>query len=668
MSRLVGLALSLALLIPAGAAAQISPGPLARPHASLEGSTKCTQCHGTTKDAMPRLCLNCHKEVALLVSQGRGYHARDAKTSGKSCGSCHPDHAGRDFELIEWPSGQRDRFDHETAGWPLKGKHAPLPCADCHTTAYRRDPAARLSPRRGSAGWVGLEQACASCHASDDPHRESLGVQCADCHDEADWAPAPRFRHADSRYPLTGAHEKVDCNDCHLAPRLRIVPDASGKQVPRYRPLAFAECSSCHADPHQGRLSRKCGDCHVTEGFQVMDRRGFNHSLTPYPLLGKHRRASCESCHGQGLATPRPVATTCAACHADRHSGEATLAGDTVDCAACHKVEGFSPSTYRVAQHQTTRFPLNGKHATVSCASCHVTDSAGTASAPGIVHVRVEFGRCDACHANPHADQLPGQRCETCHGDAGWQELVYDRSSHGEAKLPLEGRHATLACSACHGPGRAGLPALASTRAIGSAGVHFQLTETRCAACHANPHADSMSSAAATTGCADCHTATAFRPATIGVDAHARFEFALDGAHRAVPCRDCHTGLTQSDTVSSTGHTLVEAATALARVSLRLSGGTACASCHETPHGDQFATRADSGRCESCHTSDRFVGALRFDHDRDAAFSLDGAHRTVRCAQCHRVDERDGVTVVRYRPVPTTCEGCHVTKQPGGPP
>ncbi|MBL0179472.1 MAG: hypothetical protein IPP98_10165 [Gemmatimonadetes bacterium] len=44
---------------------------------------------------MPRLCLSCHKEVTLLVSRGRRYHAREAKTSGKSCASCHPDHAGR---------------------------------------------------------------------------------------------------------------------------------------------------------------------------------------------------------------------------------------------------------------------------------------------------------------------------------------------------------------------------------------------------------------------------------------------------------------------------------------------------------------------------------------------------------------------------------------------
>lgn len=661
--------LALALLLPGPLTAQISPGPLARGHQALEGATKCGQCHGPSKDAMPRLCLSCHKEVTLLVSQGRGYHAREAKTSGKSCASCHPDHAGREFAMIAWPAGGRDRFDHRGAGWALDGKHAPLACAKCHTTQYRTDPAALISPRKGSAGWIGLETACASCHTKDDQHQKSLGPKCDKCHTAEAWDTAPKFDHMNSRYRLTGAHEQVTCNACHLAPTLRIAPDATGKRNPLYRPVPFAECSSCHADPHKGRLSPKCSDCHVTQGFDVLDRRGFNHSLTRYPLLGKHRQVGCDACHGRDMAKPRPVATSCTSCHADRHAGEATLAGQVVDCASCHRVEGFAPSTYTVAQHGNTRYPLGGKHRVVPCASCHKsTTAAGASAASRVTHLRVAFATCTSCHVDAHGAQLPGTACESCHSDLSWKELRYDRTRHATTTLPLEGRHGAIACADCHAATRKGLPSLPPSAAVGTAGIHFRLTETRCAACHADPHvvAGEVRRRDTTLSCGDCHSAAAFRPSTIGLASHARFTFPLEGAHRAVPCRECHSGLPTASLLATGRGSLVGAAASLARVPLGVPKGTRCASCHQTPHGSQFDARPDRGQCEACHSSDRFVGALRFDHERQSAFSLKGAHATVACDKCHRRESVGGTTRVIYRPLSTSCESCHTAKPAGG--
>ena len=109
---------------------QISPGPLARAHVSLEGTLKCTQCHGGGKDAMPAQCASCHKDVGWLAQRGRGYHGGQP-VRGQSCASCHPDHAGADFQLISWPDGSRERFDHARAGWDLTQSHARAECADC---------------------------------------------------------------------------------------------------------------------------------------------------------------------------------------------------------------------------------------------------------------------------------------------------------------------------------------------------------------------------------------------------------------------------------------------------------------------------------------------------------------------------------------------------------
>ena len=62
--------------------------------------------------------------------------------------------------------------------------------------------------------------------------------------------------------------------------------------------------------------------------------------------------------------------------------------------------------------------------------------------------------------------------------------------------------------------------------------------------------------------------------------------------------------------------------------------------------------------CERCHTTDG-LKASRFDHSRDAAYTLDGAHARLACGACHRPETRGGVTFVRYEPLPTTCRGCH---------
>jgi hypothetical protein len=96
----------------------------------------------------------------------------------------------------------------------------------------------------------------------------------------------------------------------------------------------------------------------------------------------------------------------------------------------------------------------------------------------------------------------------------------------------------------------------------------------------------------------------------------------------------------------------------------RFEAKTACADCHENPHGDQFASRADGGRCEACHTVDAFQPAGRFDHNRDATFSLKGGHEGVECNRCHTTDIASGDPKrLRYKPLSGKCEHCHGGKE-----
>lgn len=639
---------------------QISPGPLARPHAALEGALHCVNCHvGGGQQQMTALCLQCHKEVAWSIEQNRGYHVRH---KGERCASCHPDHAGRDFSLISWPDRDPLRFDHTLAGWPLEGRHQTTKCADCHRTASRVSTAARLSPEPTAApGWIGLEQTCVACHR--DVHRGSLDKNCLACHDVQHWKPAPRFDHAKTDYPLTGMHRDVSCAQCHKA---GTTPADTAQRVVGFKPLTHRDCASCHADPHHGRFVGACGDCHVTTGFKVIERGHFDHDRTRYPLRGRHASVSCSACHdAPGVKGKNPSFAHCRDCHTDPHAGTATLAGAVVDCAACHGVAGFKLPTYTVAQHRNARFALEGAHQQVTCEQCHLKNPAGTTPAllgsAGIL-MRPAFAQCLDCHRDVHGGQLAsrgaGGECATCHTAAAWKPSTFTVADHAKLKFALDGRHAAIACAACHGATRPGLPPLPNPGSLGTAHVAFKLAEHDCVACHVDPHSGRFARGGASpvaAGCLGCHTTQRYRPSTIDVATHDAFTFKLEGAHRAVPCVGCHVDLKHPAAAS----TLVQSRWTGTPL-LFVAKGQGCLSCHESPHGDQFATRPDHGGCESCHSQDAFAPASRFNHDRDTRFPLRGGHANVACSRCHAAIPGPGNgRTVRYRPVSGRCENCH---------
>jgi hypothetical protein len=582
--KYAGLALAL-LCLSAPVAAQISPGPLAKPHQQLEGTLRCETCHGGgRKEQMSARCLECHKEIAWLVDRGRGFHAA---VKDQRCASCHPDHAGRDFSLVSWPDGDVNRFDHTRAGWPLDGSHQKTKCLDCHKAAFRVSRAAKLSERRGPDwGWVGLEQTCVTCHE----------------------------------------------------------------------------------DIHRGRLGTACAECHTTTDFKTIAQGKFNHEKTRYPLRGRHRSVACEKCHdfSGGKVTSSRAFANCTDCHSDAHAGTATLAGRTVDCASCHVVDDWKPATYTVAQHRNTKYPLEGKHQQVKCADCHVKNPPGvpaTQLGSAGVWMRPASAACRDCHADDHGGQLASRpdrgACGACHGVEGWTPSTFTAARHETLRLKLEGRHAAIRCSACHGPDRKGLPPLPPAQVLGKAGVAFKVKEIECAACHVDPHKGRFAtggSRALGGGCLACHDVRTFRPSTADVDAHAKFSFALEGAHRATACVACHEEFKWAGTAKRSS--LLLASAGIPELSFRAKHE--CAACHDTPHGRQFDARKDQGRCDACHGVDAFAPASKFDHTRDATFSTKGAHENVPCNQCHARDPKGRTPKdLIYRPVSGKCESCH---------
>ncbi len=557
------------------ARAQLSPGPLSRAHADLDGALGCMKCHGRGAGAKDGArCLECHKEIAWLIAARRGLHA---EAHAESCFDCHAEHGGRDAPLIRFDEGAPEKFDHARAGFALEGRHRTLACTKCHTPALRKGEAARLS-RRGTApgGFVGLERACATCH--EDPHAGRLGSECRTCHGNDGFKPAPGFDHGKTRFALTGRHATVACAKCHeklWTAAVAAAASGEGRRPRPFGPLAHEECSACHRDVHEARLGADCARCHVTNGFHLrVADAGFDHSRTGFPLAGKHAGVACERCHRGGPVTAaegaapalplHPRHARCDDCHADAHGAQLTSAGANAgtgagaarpDCATCHRVDGWVPSRFGIAQHAGTRFALNGRHAELGCASCHRRATGAEAEA-AFGRARVPLAglaeACESCHADPHAGRfLKGgahpreQGCVACHDQSVFVPSLVDAKAHEAFGVSIGGPHAKVKCDGCHKELKRTPRASSLVKSEGPA-LPFTLPAGDCAACHRSPHGAQFVIDAASGGCGRCHAPDTFKGAGRFDHDHGS-RFPLLRAHGKTPCLKCHERSTRPD-------------------------------------------------------------------------------------------------------------------------
>ena len=330
----------------------------------LHLQVKCAACHTGPlyKTATPTACLDCHR----TDDKHKG-------SLGRDCAACHTERGWK--ETV--------KFDHDTASFPLLGKHATAKCEACHKSPVFKD-----APTE-----------CRACHKQDDRHRGTLGEQCGDCHGERDWKTVKgRFDHQRTRFPLRNAHAApaVQCSACH-------------RDLQSYRPTPL-DCQACHRkdDKHEGQLGTQCGQCHDDRSWRVP---GFDHTRTRFALVGRHLATACKDCH----ATPRYRDTpgTCHACHQkdDRHRlkfGER--------CDACHNARAWS--IWDFDHGRRSSYALDGAHRRVACEACH------TQPAPkGQGHAAL--GRnCVACHRKDDThDGSFGARCEQCHATDSWKRI-----------------------------------------------------------------------------------------------------------------------------------------------------------------------------------------------------------------------------------------------------
>jgi hypothetical protein len=232
-------------------------------------------------------CYDCHTDARTIA---------DLQATPQDCAACHlvdDAHAGRfgpDCAACHSSDGWTPaRFDHNLSTFKLEGEHAEADCEDCHKNNV----------------YQGTPSDCYSCHAQNDEHNGKFGADCAACHTPSDWENAT-FDHSLSNFPLTGAHQQIDCEKCHV--NAQFAGTAS-------------TCVSCHADPvfHAGVFSASCESCHNTS---VWSPALFSLSH-PEPAVDEegsgiyHGGTTCRTCHPSSVTT-----YTCLSCHTENQGGE----------------------------------------------------------------------------------------------------------------------------------------------------------------------------------------------------------------------------------------------------------------------------------------------------------------------------------------------------------
>lgn len=587
-----------------------------------------------------------------------------------------------------------------------KGK-AEFKCLDCHTEIRQR-----LREHRGMhAIWVknnGAGRECATCHS------DHNGVDFQLIH----WQPSREaLDHGQTGFALKGKHVGLKCESCHKA---EFIPAAARSGIlvkdPNRTFLGLsAECASCHQDVHHGQLGKNCASCHTADGWKPASL--FDHAKTKFPLTGAHEKTPCAKCHPTVNDTKPYVKYAgiafekCTACHVDPHKGSFSQT-----CQSCHNTVNW----HQIAQlkgfdHNKTKFPLEGKHASVACSDCHTH---------GDFKTPIPFAKCMDCHKDPHKGQFLSRpskgECAECHTVQGWKPSTFTVKEHTATKYPLEGKHTDVACDKCHLP-----------KGLHGEDTLFKITKTECKDCHEDIHKGQFAGPPRLNHCDGCHNVKGFKPALFTIMQHKDTRFPLTGGHIAVLCADCHKPVPAGSTMpvkyrfedrtctachedphkgefraqmeakrangspagceachttrtwkelnrfdhSKTDFPLLGAhrgvacmdchrppamETTLKNVDFK-SASKKCSGCHVDPHAGQFASRKDVADCSSCHDTARWKPA-QFDHDKRTPFSLSGAHRNVACQDCHKVTrEVAGKTVLFYKPTPRACSACHGT-------
>lgn len=440
---------------------------------------------------------------------------------------------------------------------------------------------------------------------------------------------------------LTKEHASLDnqnnCNDCHV--------DGS-------KELSNEKCLSCHDhDNLRKRIKagegyhasakvrgRKCETCHLEHkgrSFDIMGWRtvkggekGFDHSLTGWPLRDKHSVLECKECHKDtntaGRRTYLGEDKLCGSCHKDDQPHNFKRRS-MMQCERCHTEIAWKPKKAQLDFDHNNKtdaeFPQEGAHAKVACLKCHP---------------KAEFnldrrrpGNCgnSGCHNSSHEGHLfDTKSCDWCHSPTFRSLKQFDFNHKARTRFSLAGAHGKLTCYKCH------------TKQLGK-----RKPRRACATCHAddNPHRDRFAKfGRPVPACETCHPESSFKPTEF--DHGRKTRFRLTGKHAQIECRKCHRGNKPFE---------------FENFEKKTDRGRRCMGCHrhENVHNGEFTDvpkskpvfrQGPDGKrmlvktCLECHTRGGSLimteEGIEEIHGKRGRWPLVGGHNGVECDKCHK--------------------------------
>lgn len=472
-------------------------------------------------------------------------------------------------------------FNHsKDTNFELEGTHKAADCLSCHK----------------DLNFSNVQDNCLSCHT--DIHNSAFGSDCSECHTQTQWkfSNSLNFHREKTNFPLTGAHNTLDCQVCHQLSNRGVFVGESN------------DCESCHLDdfnqttnpPHQiSGISTNCANCHTSDTKSW--GKGFSHNQ--FPLTQVHNVQNCFKCHLD--ESFQNTQNDCIFCHQSdfqtAQNPKHLEAYFSVNCQNCHNTSNFDWKPANTFVHST--FDLVGAHKFTDCNSCHIRNQ-------NVIYEGTPTD-CFSCHEsdfvnaeNPSHEDFP-QDCLQCHSQVSWEGANFDHSSY-----PLLGAHEKTDCNSCH-----------------SNGI-FAGTPTDCISCHLQEFktAQQPSHENFDVTCQNCHDFNGWKPAS-------NFDhsfYSLTVGHDLEDCASCHSNGVFEGT------------------------STDCQSCHlddynQTTNPPHQPSGLVAENCENCHSPQSInAWGSGFTHNQ---FSLVNVHDVQNCFDCHLSES--------FGELQSNCNFCH---------
>ncbi len=424
-------------------------------------------------------------------------------------------------------------------------------------------------------------------------------------------------------FPMTGGHQDIDCQECHLDGTYAYTPSECKDCHSLERDLAFATQILYAeylplAENNGNHYSEECADCHGVDDWTTVQ---YDHALVN----------RCIACHAgdvpQGEQEEKDTVATvfknvvwkkqsvqlqkqvhypgdCSICHTDVTSWEAyTFDHVTTSCKACH-----SDGIYLVGS-------MEGKPCEQSqpCQSCHTTEGHDQ-DYPGDctnchndykdwLNVGVDhslYPDCYSCHAADKPAGHYGQQCSVCHSTETWKyAFVHTGDANCKACHQAPEGHSDQQCSTCH------------SIYDWKDGVRDHSAGSDCASCHDRPDGHYAGQ------CSTCHSTDSWEVKFnhTGLTNCGECHFAPE-MHYTGDCTNCHKPTSWDD------------------LDYNHAGVTTCTGCH-TPPGNHY-----TGSCATCHNTENW------------RVNIDLLHLASNCQTCHPAPDPH---------YPLECTVCHTT-------